>query len=180
MDIDETKNRIEFTPRPPRYERNEKRMHYGGGNKAPKSRRGFRERSILQATVCGGILAIFLLLSILNNSFTNTAIDWIGRNISYNMIEDADSPVYGWIQNITEFFGEEMPQESLENYEFPETPQTFETPETQQNLPALHELPQSTTTYDLIPYDRIDEELLREIITRPDLYYQNNGDNNNE
>lgn len=121
----------------------------GRNNDAP--RLGFRERVLVQAMICGGVLAVLLVFNLVNNAFTNTATAWVSRNISHNLIADAPLIVDDWMNR---FLGRE-------EYE-PEVIPVFE-----QTAPAVNQ-PISS------PPERIDENMLEQIRNRPDPYLLNN------
>jgi len=67
--------------------------------------RGALERLILQGTICGGILAFFLLINLVNIRFADNLSGWVSENISHSIIADAPEGLQGITNWVSGFFG---------------------------------------------------------------------------
>jgi len=123
-----------------------------GESEQSKPKAGMKERMVLQACICGGILAILLLFSVVDSEITNTVTNWIGRNISRDMLGELG--IFGMND------GEDANGEAIERQ-----PMQGFAP----NAETLAEPPSPRDS-------RIDEGILREIRSRIDVYYETNRD----
>jgi len=168
MEMEETKMEI-FTNSTKDYPRSNARSRYrrsegrsgearGGSyarkntpenEKAPAS---FKERTVLQATICGGFLAVLLFFNIIDSGFTNGVTDWIDRNISYDMLAE-EGGVGGWVASVLGIFGNDEEAEAQLYYEA-----------THEDAPVVPmqriEPPAGVNTVDS---SRVDENILNEI-----------------
>ncbi|MCL2397402.1 MAG: hypothetical protein FWC93_04975 [Defluviitaleaceae bacterium] len=177
MEMEEAKTEDIFAaprqnhPRP----RSEARIRY---YKPPNARRrqppqqekkpttGFREHLVFQAIICGGFLAVLLFLNIVDSSPTNAVTGWISRNISHDMLAE-EGGVGGWLNSVFGIFDNDQADYPAEHYE------TYG-----------HQMATENTTERVVsvnhteadgPYDsRVDENILREIESLVDVYYENN------
>ena len=115
----------------------------------------FKERIILQATICGGLLAVLLFFNIVDSGFTNSVTGWIDRNISYDMLAE-EGGIGGWVDSVLGIFGNDSEDDALPYFEV-----YYDGAEVNTAIPMLTELPPQANTIDS---SRIDENILREII----------------
>jgi len=136
--------------------------------KAAASPSGFRERLVLQATICGGFLAVLLFFNIIDTNFTNSVMGWMEHNISYDMLAEEGS-ARGWVNSVVEFFADE-PQEAggQPGYEAV----------LEETGPGANSV-QTETAPEVVPINttdssRVDENILLEIDSTIDVYYESN------
>jgi len=124
----------------------------------------FKERTIFQATICGGFLAVLLFFNIIDTSFTNAVTGWIDHNISYDMLAE-EGGIGGWVDSVLGIFGNGGENDIQPTYEvlYDGAGAGFAAPVMSEQLP-----PAAANTVDS---SRVDENILREIETAVDLYY---------
>jgi len=134
-----------------------------GKSTADKSLRGYKERIVFQAIICGGFLAVVLFFNIVDSAPTNAVTAWIDRNISYNMLTEEEG-IGAWMDSVISFFGGDRAYEDVRQDINPiEYHDAFN--------PAELSVPADAGTTDS---SRIDENILREIEEAVDIYYENN------
>ena len=178
MDIEEAK--MDFLTNPTKaYPRSNARARYGkatGGQATTRVHGGYRRRSqeevvrpvmpfkqriIFQAIICGCFLAVLLFFNIMDTSFTNGVMSWIDRNISYDMIAE-EGGISGWMDSVMGIFDNEAVDEMpLQNYNA-----LYEGTE----IVPIQATPQANT----VDSSRVDENILRDISSAVDMYYENN------
>ena len=119
----------------------------------PLSAKGFKERFVFQAIICGGFLALLLFINMVDSGFTNAITGWVERNISYDMLAGRDGEG-GLIDSIMGFFNNTDNETQSTDY-----------------LDAFMPQMGSQNSADFF---RIDENILREINSAVDIYYENN------
>ena len=128
-----------------------------------KGFKGYKERIIFQAIICGGFLAVVLFFNIVDSAPTNAVTAWIDRNISYDMLTEEDG-IGAWMDSVISFFGGERADEGTgQSVNFIEHQDAFS--------PGERTIPSDAGTTDS---SRIDENILREIEETVDIYYENN------
>jgi len=136
------------------------------GSAKEKTPRTFKERIVLQATICGGILAILLFFNIIDTGFTNSVTSWIDRNISFNMLAE-EGGIGGWMDSVLSIFrDDDIVDDAIMPY--------FEVHNERSGtnvIPLQIETPPQANTIDS---SRVDENILREINETVDVYYENN------
>ncbi|MDR2183206.1 MAG: hypothetical protein LBE55_03440 [Clostridiales bacterium] len=133
-----------------------------GASEKTAPRYSFRQRIVFQATICGGFLAVLLFFNIVDTGFTNSVTGWIDRNISYDMLAE-EGGIGGWVNSVMGIFGNDAEDEA------PYYEVLYEDAGAGV-FPEQTEMPQANT----IDSSRIDENILREIETMVDVYYENN------
>ena len=114
----------------------------------------FKERIVLQATICGSFLAVLLFFILIDSGFTNGVTDWINRNISYDMLAE-EGGVGGWVDSVLGIFGNDGEDDMLPYYEA-----LYDAAEASIAAPTQTEQPpRANTVYS----SRVDEGILREI-----------------
>ena len=163
MEMEEAKMEI-FTNPVRSYPRSNARSRYRRpGGKPGTARRTvnekttpstFKERIVLQATICGGLLAVLLFINIIDSDFTNSVTGWIDRNISYDMLAE-EGGVGGWVDSVLGIFGNDGEDEVLPYFEA-----YHYGAEVNATEPVFVAPPIQANTVDS---SRIDENILREI-----------------
>jgi len=129
----------------------------------------FKERIVFQATICGGFLAVLLFFNIIDTGFTNGVMSWIEHNIAFDMLAE-EGGVGGWVDSVMGIFSNDDAQEVSPHYEA-----VYEDTGIQPNieLPAQIE---TTETFqpNTVDSSRVDENILREIESIVDVYYESN------
>ena len=127
-----------------------------GSAKEKRSKSSFKERIIFQATICGGFLALLLFFNIVDSGPTNTVTGWVNRNLSYDMLAEHGGFV-PWVNSLLAIFNNSEPDDT--EYRQVYSPQATENPPITPDNPDI---------------SRIDENILREINSMVDVYYENN------
>jgi len=137
----------------------------GEANTNANSHVGLSQRMALQAIICGGVLAVMLMLNIINTPPTDAATAWVAHNISRDMLTEIESE--GWLGDIIGFFGgnNEIADDTDAVPTAAYTPTDVETPAPNEATPADAANPNAS---------RIDENIMREIMSAVDVYYENN------
>jgi len=115
-----------------------------------ESKSGIKERMILQATLCAGILATLLFINLFDTNISNTVIGLVSTNISNDMLQE-NSVVADWIDNVVDIVNQQN---------ISEEPAYIDAA-----LQDNQEQPQGI---------RIDENILNYINNIPNIYYENN------
>ena len=131
-----------------------------------KSPMSFKQRIVFQAIICGGFLAVLLFFNVADTNFTNGVMNWIDRNISYDMLAE-EGGVGGWVDSVLSIFGNDIADEAAEAQLY-----YYEAFYDDINVNAVpaQRAPQTNTTDS----SRVDENILREINSLVDIYYENN------
>ena len=128
----------------------------GNAGEKPAAPSSFKERTIFQAIICGGFLAVLLFFNIIDTGFTNSVTDWINRNISYDMLAQ-EGGIGGWVDSVLGIFNNENDTADVATPTYYET-RYYEGTGTDA-IPAQTITPRTNT----VDSSRVDENILREI-----------------
>ena len=132
-----------------------------GQEEETKPHMSFRQRVILQAIICSGLLAILLFFNIMDTTFTNNVMGWVDRNISYDMLAE-EGGIGGWMDSVLGIFNNDVVEEVSGPY--------HETFYNGAEAEPIQITPQANT----VDSSRVDENILREINETVDIYYESN------
>jgi len=126
----------------------------------------FKERLILQATICGGFLAVLLFFNIIDSGFTNSVTGWIDRNISYDMLAE-EGGIGGWVDSVVSLFGNDAADTvDADDGALP----YFEAIHESIEVDAVIQPQTETTPANAADSSRVDENILHEIDSAVDVY----------